>query len=192
MKYIVWISVIFALILLFPIPLKITLIYDKGIFTLKLFKKELFKSNKIENDKALKEEEFHVETPKGKKSFNFKLKSLMDIIQIFKNTKFKFTLRTKINISYSIDDAAINAVVYGLLSQGVITLHSLLKSFLKVKSFKPTIDMQYNKNYFNIYSTSIIIVNLAKIIYVIVFIYYQYLKKRDPSSYEASILKEEF
>ena len=52
--------------------------------------------------------------------------------------------------------------------------------------------MKYNENYFNITITSIIIVNIAKIIYVIVFVYYQYLKKKDSSTYEASNLKEEF
>lgn len=193
MKYIVWISVVFALILLFPVPLKITLIYNKGIFTLKLFNKTVIptKDKKSEKKKEKKPQEF-VETPSGEKVTKFKIQDIIDIIRFLKDTKVKFTLRTKLNIEYSIEDAAVNAVVYGLLYQATTTLYSLIKCFFKVKSYKPTIEMKYNENYFNVTSTSIIIVNLAKIIYIIVFVYYQYLKKRDPSTYEASTLKEEF
>lgn len=193
MKYIIWIAVIFALILLFPIPLKITLIYNKGIFTLKLFNKTIIplKKKKSKKKKAGKPKDY-VKTPSGEKIFKFKIQDGIDIIKFLKDTKVKFTLRTKLHIEYAIEDAAANAVVYGLLFQVTSALNSLLKCFLKVKSFKPSIEMKYNENYFNVTSTSIIIVNLAKIIYIIVFVYYQYLKKREPSTYEASTLKEEF
>lgn len=192
-KYIIWIVVIFALILLFPIPLKITLIYNKGIFTLKLFNKTIIPSKvkKAEMKKAEKPKDY-IETPNGEKISKFKMQDGIDIIKFLKDTKVKFTLRTKLHIEYSIEDAAISAVVYGLLFQSISALDSLLKCFLKVKSFKPSIEMRYNENYLNVTSTSIIIVNLAKIIYVIAFVYYKYLKKRDPSTYEASTLKEEF
>lgn len=193
MKYIIWIAVIFALILLFPIPIKITLIYNKGIFTLKLFNKIIipWKEKKAEKKKAKKPTNY-VETPSGEKISKFKVQDGIDIIKFLRNTKVKFTLRTKLHIEYAIEDAAVNAVVYGLLFQATSALYSLLKCFLKVKSFKPSIEMKYNENYFNVTSTNIIIVNLAKIIYIIVFVYYQYLKKRDSSTYEASTLKEEF
>ncbi|WP_197072345.1 DUF2953 domain-containing protein [Clostridium culturomicium] len=193
MKYIIWISVILALILLFPIPLKITLNYNKGIFTLKLFNKTLIpsKSKKAKKKKEEKPNDY-VETPSGEKISKFKIQDGIDIIKFLKDTKVKFTLRTKLQIEYSIEDASVNALVYGLLFQATSALYSLLKCFLKVKSFKPSIEMKYNENYFNITITSIIIVNIAKIIYVIVFVYYQYLKKKDSSTYEASNLKEEF
>lgn len=192
-KFIFWISVILALILLFPIPLKITLNYSKGIFTLKLFNKTIIpsKSKKAEKKKEEKPKDY-VETPSGEKISKFKIQDGLDIIKFLKRTKVKFTLRTTLQIDYSIEDAAVSALVYGLLFQATSALYSLLKCFLKVKSFKPSIDMNYNENYFNIASTSIIVVNLAKIIYIIGFIYYGYMKKRDSSNYEASTLKEEF
>ena len=192
MKYIVWFVVIFALILLFPVPLKITLIYNKGIFTLKLFNKTIIPSEgKKSLRKKEKKPEDYIKTPNGEKVSKLKTQDIIDIIGFLRDTKVKFTLRTKLYIEYSMDDAALNAVLYGLLYQATSAIYSLLKCFLKVKTFKPIINMKYNENYFNATCTSIVIVNLAKIIYIIVFPYYQILKKRDTSTYEASTLKEE-
>lgn len=192
MKYIVWFVVVFALILLFPVPLKITLIYDKGIFTLKLFNKTIIPSKRKKSLRKKEEKpKDYMKTPSGEKASKLKTQDIIDIISFLKDTKVKFTLRTKLSIEYSMDDAALNAVLYGLLYQGISAIYSLLKCFLKVKSFKPIINMKYNENYFKATCTSIVIVNLAKIIYIIVFLYYQFLKKRDSSTYEASTLKEE-
>lgn len=188
MKYVLWGSVIFALILLFPIPLKITLIYDKGIFTLKIFKKTIIPSKGKKSNKQKKDDpKDYIEIPSSEEISKFKLQDGKDIVKFLVDTKVKFSLRTKINIEYSIEDAALNAIAYGLLHQVTTSIYSLLKCFLKVKSFKPNIEMNYNENYFKFSSTSIVIVNIAKIIYIIGFIYYQYLRKRDPSTCETSI-----
>lgn len=193
MKFIFWCVVIFVLILFCPIPLKITLQYMDGIFILKLFNKTLIpsKKKKIKNKKAKATKDF-AEIPKEKKASKFKISDGIDIVNFLRNTKVKFTLRTKYELEYSIEDAAINALVYGLLHQLNAILYTLLKSFFKVKRFDPLIKTKYNDNYFNIKISSIIMLNLAKIIYIILFIYYQYMKKREPSTYEASTLKEEF
>lgn len=188
MKFILWGSVIFAMILLFPIPLKITLIYDKGIFTLKIFNKTIIpsKDKKSKNKLEVDQEETY-KTYANKERSKIKLQDGLDILKFLMDSKVKFTLRSKINIEYSLEDAALNAVTYGLIHQIMTWLYSLLKCFLKVKSFKPDITMKYNENYFKFSSTSIFIVNIAKIIYIIGFIYYQYYKKRDTTTYETSI-----
>lgn len=196
MKFIIWSALIFALILLFPIPLKITLNYSKGIFTLKLFNKTIIPSKGKKDKKIVKSKKEKpdkpTKIPSGDKKQKFKIQDGIDIIRFLKDTKVKFTLRTTLHIEYALEDAATSAILYGLLHQATSALYSSLKCFLKVKKFNPSIEMKYNENFFNITSTSIIIVNLAKIIYIIVFIYYQYLNKKDPSTYEASNLKEEF
>ena len=187
MKYIFWGLFIFALIVLFPIPLKINLIYDKGILTLKLFNKTIIPS-KGKNAKKKKENEpeKYVETPSGEKISKFKLRDIKDIFRFLMDTNVKFSLKTKIDIEYSIDDAALNAIAYGLIYQVLSTVHILLKSLFNVKAFKTSTKMKYNENFFKFNMTSIVIVNIAKIIYIICFIYYQMINKRDHSTCETS------
>lgn len=183
MKYVLWCAIVFALIILFPIPLKITLIYDKGIFTLKLFNKTLIplkgKNNKLPED--------YIKSASAEKKANFKLQNITDIIKFLKDTKVKFSLRTKIHIEYSIEDAAASAIAYGMIYQVMASVYNLLKCFFKVRRFRPSIKMKYNENFFKITITSIVIVNIVKIIYIIGFIYYTYIRKSESSTYETSI-----
>lgn len=188
MKYVLWCAIVFALIILFPIPLKITLIYDKGIFTLKLFNKTLIplKEKKSKENKNKLQEDY-IEAALGEKKAKFKLQNSTDIIKFLTDTKVKFSLRTKIHIEYSIEDAAVSAIAYGMIYQVMASVYNLLKCFFKVRRFKPSIKMKYNENFFKITITSIFIVNIVKIIYIIGFIYYAYIRKSESSTYETSI-----
>lgn len=192
-KFIFFSVVILVTILLSPIPIKITLIYDKGIFSFKLYNKTIIPSKGrkfTEEQKQNLKDSFKAFSREEKPKINFN--DVVNTISFLKNTKAKFTLRTKINIDYSLDDAALNAILYGILYEGISGIYSLLYPFFRVKTFKPKINTKYNENYFNIRITSIIVVNLGKIIYIVFSIYYGFWKRRDSSTYEGSELKEEF
>ncbi len=193
MKYFLWILAIVILVLLFPIPIKITLIYANEIFTLKIYNKVIIpsKSKKTEAKKKDKPSDY-VKTPNEEKTSKLKLKDLKEIIELFTNSKFKFTIRTKFRLDYSIEDAAINAIAYGFLYQLVAFISTILNLFFKVKNFTPTINIKYNENFIKFESTSIIFINISKIIYMVIVIFYHFMKGRRKSSFNKVNLKEEF
>lgn len=193
MKYFLWILAIVTLVLLFPIPIKITLIYANEIFTLKIYNKVIIpsKTKKTKAKNKYKRSDY-VKTHNEEKISKLKFKDLKGIIELFINSKFKFTLRTKFRVDYSIEDAAINAITYGFLYQITAFISTILNLFFKVKNFTPTINIKYNKNFFKFESTSIIFINIAKIIYMVIVIFYHLIKVRKTSSFDKVNLKEEF
>ncbi|MEW8993063.1 DUF2953 domain-containing protein [Clostridium sp.] len=193
MKYFLWILAIVMLVLLFPIPIKITLIYANEIFTLKIYNKVIIpsKSKKAKAKKKDKPKDY-IETPNEEKISKLKIKDVKEIIELFINFKFKFTMRTNIKIDYAIEDAALNAITYGFLYQITAFISTILNLFFKVKKFTPTINIKYNENFFKFKSTSIIFINIAKIIYMVIAIFYHYIKGRKTSSFDKVNLKEEF
>jgi len=193
MKYFLWILAIVTLVLLFPIPIKITLIYANEIFTLKIYNKVIIPSKtKKTKAKNKNKRSDYVKTDNEEKISKLKLKDLKGIIELFINSKFKFTLRTKFRVDYSIEDAAINAITYGFLYQITAFISTILNLFFKVKNFTPTINIKYNENFFKFESTSIIFINIAKIIYMFIVIFYHLIKVRKTSSFDKVNLKEEF
>ena len=193
MKYFLWILAIVTLVLLFPIPIKITLIYANEIFTLKIYNKVIIPSKtKKTKAKNKNKRSDYVKTHNEEKISKLKFKDLKGIIELFINSKFKFTIRTKFRVDYSIEDAAINAITYGFLYQITAFISTILNLFFKVKNFTPTINIKYNENLFKFESTSIIFINIAKIIYMVIVIFYHFIKVRKTSSYDKVNLKEEF
>lgn len=193
MKYFLWILAIVTLILLFPIPIKITLIYANEIFTLKIYNKVIIPSKtKKTKAKNKNKRSDYVKTHNEEKISKLKFKDLKGIIELFINSKFKFTIRTKFRMDYSIEDAAINAITYGFLYQITAFISTILNLFFKVKNFTPTINIKYNENFFKFESTSIIFINIAKIIYMVIVIFYHLIKVRKTSSFDKVNLKEEF
>lgn len=193
MKYFLWILAIVTLVLLFPIPIKITLIYANEIFTLKIYNKVIIpsKTKKTKAKNKYKRSDY-VKTHNEEKISKLKFKDLKGIIELFINSKFKFTIRTKFTMDYSIEDAAINAITYGFLYQITAFISTILNLFFKVKNFTPTINIKYNENFFKFESTSIIFINIAKIIYMVIVIFYHFIKVRKTSSFDKVNLKEEF
>jgi len=193
MKYFLWIIAIVTLILLFPIPIKITLIYSKEIFTLKIYNKTIIPSEGKKTEKKRQQKpKKHIETFGGEEISKFKLKDIKDIFEFFINSKLKASIRTKINVEYAIEDAAANAIAYGFLHQFTGFIAVILNLFFKVNDFNSSINTKYNENFFKFKSSSIIFINIATIIYMITVIFYRYKKGRKHSSYKNVNLKEEF
>ena len=149
-------------IILFPIHLKITLKYSNkilGIYILntKLKTKKTSKNN-LKND--LKS--------KSKKNF-FESLILSDIKLIFykiKNLKFKPTLTLNTKLEYGFDDAALVAILFGLIHSTYSFLYLLLINFVKVKPIDFKVIPHFEESDFDMEISSIIYMNLAKIIYM--------------------------
>ena len=193
MKFFLWILAIIILVLLFPIPIKITLIYADEIFTLKIYNKVIIPS-KSKKTKAKKKNKpkVYIETPGEEETSKLKIKDIKEIIDFFINTKLKFNIRTNVDIEYAIEDAAINAIAYGFLHQITAFISTILNLFFKVKNFVPNINIKYNENFFKFKSTSIIFINIAKIICIVIAIFYHYKRGRKNSSFHKVNFKEEF
>lgn len=167
------------IILLFPIPLKITLTYSGGKAHFRIYNKEINlkkKTKKKAEEVTAKQKDALEEATDSGDLFNFK--NIKKIIKALKNNKYKFTLKSKISIDYSLEDAAHTAILFGLLNSLLSTTYIVLNMFFKIKEYDFKVTPQYNNYYFNFEIESIISLNLAKIIYMCIIIFYT-LKFKD-------------
>lgn len=171
--------IIALIILLFPIPLKITLTYYGGKAHFRIYNKEINLKKKTKEkaeEVAAKQKDALEEATESEDLFNFK--NIKKIVKTLKNNKFKFKLKSKISIDYSLEDAAHTAILFGLLNSLLSTIYIVLNMFFKVKNYDFKVTPQYNNNYFNFEIKSIISLNLAKIIYMCIIVFYT-LKFKD-------------
>ncbi|MEG0306357.1 MAG: hypothetical protein RR636_00355 [Clostridium sp.] len=193
MKYFLYAIAIVALILLFPIPIKITLTYLKGIFTVKLYNKTIVpsegKKSKKENKSNMKK---RVENLNYEDIRKFKINDIVNVFNFIINSKFKGSIRTNIHVDYSIEDAAINAITYGLINQFSGYVAVILNLFFNVDGFNSSINMKYDEHFFELKSSSIISINIATIIYIVISSFYIFKKGRKQQAYRNVNLKEEF
>lgn len=145
-------------IILFPIPLKITLKYTNKVLEIYIYNKKL-RTNKItENDIE------HIPNLKPFKVFT--LNEIKLITHKLKNLKLKPTLVLKTKLEYGFDDAAFVAILFGLIHSTHSFLYLLLLNFVKVKSVDLKVIPHFEENDFNMETLSIIYMNLVKIIYM--------------------------
>jgi len=145
-------------IILFPIPLKITLKYSNKVLEIYIYNKKLKVKTPSKNHLKCKQKE----------SF-FKTITLSDIrllIYKIKNLKFKPKLSLKTKLEYGFDDAALVAILFGLIHSVYSFIYLLLINFIKVSSIDLTVAPHFEENDFNMEILSIISINLAKIIYM--------------------------
>ena len=124
--------IIFLIIIFFPIPLKFIICYSQENYYIKLFNIYLIKKKPKVNDIKEQNPENNttpneVNNKKKKKSSKKLLSNLITPKVIFnslKNNKFKPFLWLSGTFDYSINDAALTAISYGLIS-------SILPFFLR-------------------------------------------------------------
>jgi hypothetical protein len=148
-------------IILFPIPLKITLKYSNKILEIYVYSKKLQrKEHKKSKDKPVK----------IKKNTSFSSYTLSDIKLIINKIigfKFKPTLTLTTKLEYGFDDAALVAILFGLIHSTYSFLYLLLLNFVKVKNVDHKLIPHFKEKKLNIEISSIIYTNLAKIIYML-------------------------
>lgn len=154
----VLVFVIALTIILFPIPLKITLKYSKKILEISIYNKKILAKthNKIEPMEKVKE--------RLEKSFT--LSDIRLIINKLMNLKFKPTLNLTTKLEYGFDDAALVAILYGLIHSTYSFLYLLLLKFVNVKNIEHKVIPYFKEKNLSMEISCIIYTNLAKIIYM--------------------------
>ncbi len=146
------------MIILFPIPLKITLKYRNKVLEIFLYNKKINQKPSAKNMKRK-----HL-----KKIFfvSFSLNDMPLIIQKITNSKFKPILILNTKLEYGFDDAAFVAILFGVIHTIYSYIYLFLQSFTNVKSIDLKVIPHFKKNDINIEISSIIYTNLGKIIYI--------------------------
>jgi hypothetical protein len=155
------------LLLLLPIKVKLTLIYENNKINIYIFNKQINKKSKAAEEKV---------NINLSKAFKFKLKRFMpkdikgSIIRLKKN-KLKPGLKLSFVINYGFDDAAVTGVSYGILQSSSSLIYTLISFIFKVKNYNFEVTPHFNTSMLNFRITGIISANLVQIIYMLIIIY---------------------
>jgi hypothetical protein len=147
-------------IILFPIPLKLTLKYKNKVLEIYIYNKKIKKKTPSEDKvnsyiKAIENIDFF-------KSLTFN--DIRLITYKFMNLKFKPIIILNTKLEYGFDDAAFVAILYGIIHSTYGFTFLLLQNFFKVKKIDLKIIPHFEENDFNIQIKSIIYTNLGKTI----------------------------
>ncbi|MGH4050475.1 MAG: DUF2953 domain-containing protein [Clostridium sp.] len=165
------------IIILFPIPIKITLKYSSKVLEIFIYNKKIDLKKSLENNrnkrnrKNNKTGQTNNTTTKSKKS-SFKLliiNNIYDIKLIFykiKTLKFKPTLILNTKVEYGLDDAALVAVLFGIMHSTYSSLHIILLNFVKVKNMFFNVIPHFEENDLYMKISSTIYINFATVIYM--------------------------
>lgn len=172
-----FISLIIILILLFPIKIKLTLFFDGNNLEVKLFKFKILEKNIDEvllKMKNLKDEKSKNKKKKQKKKLHllkyFNVKKV-NLINNFIGNKYKPELIIYNNISYSLCDAAITGILYGLLNTIFYSFFATINLFFNLKiKFNKITPIFEDRNSISFLNKSIIKINFVQIIIMIVII----------------------
>ena len=153
--------IVFLLILtiiLFPIPLKITLKCSNKVLEIYIYNKKLKPKIPSKKDLECTEKENFL------RSLN--LNDIRLIVYKIKNLKLKPSLILKTKLEYGFNDAAFVAILFGLIHTSYSFMYLLLINFVKVKNIDLKVIPHFEENDFNLEILSIIYMNLVKIIYM--------------------------
>jgi hypothetical protein len=151
-------------IILFPIPIKITLKYTNKLLEIYIYNKKLNINVPSTNKLKHKTKSKTNLVSKFIKSINFN--DIRQIVYKIINLKFKPSLILKTKLEYGVDDAAFVAILFGMIHSAYSFLYLLLKNFVTVKTIDLKVTPYFEEKDFKIKIKSIIYVSLAKIIYM--------------------------
>lgn len=179
----IYVFIIALIILLFPIPLKIKLVFINKELKIFIYKKEIKPSNKIDLNETLdkiknKEAETENNDNKIKNKEQKNKVSAKVLLHICLNNLFKPTLKINFNINFGFNDASITALFYGFINTIPGFIYNILCKFFKIKSFKFNTQPIFNTEMVSIEISSIIFVNLVKVIYISLKIALLYFKEK--------------
>jgi len=149
-------------LILFPIPLKITLKYSNKVMEIYLYNKQL-KSKKPLKPGLKKDLEGNIKENFFNSLF---LSNIRLIIFKIRRLKFKPTITLNTKLEYGFDDAAFVAILFGLIYSTYSFLYLILINFVKVKTTDFKVTPHFKENDFNMEISSVIYINLAKTIYI--------------------------
>ncbi|MDD6794064.1 MAG: DUF2953 domain-containing protein [Clostridiaceae bacterium] len=172
MKYFILILLILFFI---PLPIKITFLISNNDLVLKIYNFNIL--DKLKNKKNHKTpvvnerndtEKAHQPHLKKEKRFkNLSIHSILQVVNIVNDNKFKPSLKFKGSFEYSLNDAAKTAIFYGLLSTYSPLVLWILEIIFKIREFNLPIKPVFNdKISGRLEINSIITISLAQITYM--------------------------
>ena len=182
------------LLIIFPIPIKIEVNFIDNIFFFKFFNKLIFTSKdgiqikflkkiiEYKSNKKDKKYSFKKEHPSKKKKVKFKKKkrkiAFIRLYKYLRNNKFKPLIKFKGYLDYGIEDAALCALIYGILNIVPGFLYYILSIVFEVNSLRLNITPEFNKKHLSFGITGIFYFNIANIIYIL-FLFYKSLEYKE-------------
>ncbi|PRR80878.1 DUF2953 domain-containing protein [Clostridium vincentii] len=165
--------VILFFIIFVPIPIKLSFFISRENYYLKLYR---FYISKKQKNKNRTNSNIEIKKPPKIKTNEkpslikgLSVKTVIKIIKLFNNSKFKPTLRLNGYFSYSLGDAANTAIFYGVLSTYFPLLLFALNVIFKTKKFNLPINPVFKDEFIaETKITSIIMLSLAQITYMII------------------------
>jgi hypothetical protein len=145
-----------------PIPIKINLNYKNSSLNLFLYN---FKINFRKREKNKKKYNLDF-----LKKFDYNADNIKNILNNINFFKYKPKLNITIKLKIGFFDASTTALIYGILNSISSLIYTSLNTIFKINYYKLDIDPDFKNDVINIDLSSIVFVNLAKIIYIIILI----------------------
>ncbi|MEW9093770.1 MAG: DUF2953 domain-containing protein [Clostridiaceae bacterium] len=159
-----------CIITIIPIPIKFYLFYDLNILKIKILGKDIKMDSKELGEKG---KELKVITEQKKITSS----DIKVIWLTLKNSKLKPVLKLQTNLIYGLDDAAITAILFGLIHSIYPFVENSITSIFKTKNIDFNLTPEFNKFFLNLELKGIIYVSLVKIIYIYILFRKNYNKK---------------
>lgn len=150
------------IIILFPIPIKLTLKYSNKVLEIFIYNKKI----KVKTHSNVVQKTIVKINTRNKFFKSFTFSDFKFIIYKYMKLKFKPTITLNTKLEYGFDDAALVAILFGLFHSAYSFLYLTLLNFAKIKKINLKIIPYYEKNDLNMEVLSIIYISLAKIIYM--------------------------
>ncbi|WP_125152286.1 DUF2953 domain-containing protein [Clostridium rectalis] len=161
--------ILLFVILFFPFSIKINFKYEKNKISVKFLKKEFNLSTK-NGSKDILTFKHHMEEMSSKKNIDGDNAKI--IMEKFKKNIFKPKLTTNITIGYGLSDAAITAILNGLIYSLYPFVFNILNFFFNLKHIDLKVNPVFNKEFLYIEIQGIIFINLVKIIHIGLLIFF--------------------
>ncbi|WP_142415469.1 DUF2953 domain-containing protein [Hathewaya massiliensis] len=164
MKYLIIIGIILCLILFFPVPLKIYILFIEKELNIYVYNFNI-------KNKSFKNKPIIESLSESIKSSKFKLSNIAKAKSSSSKNKKKTKLNFNISVNYSLDDAFETAIFYGIIYGSLNILLTYLSKYVILKPLVIKVTPEYNTEKLDIKIKGIIYLNLVKIIYILVKLY---------------------
>lgn len=169
--------IVFIFIILLPIPINIKIHYSNEDYYVKLYWFNIYSKNgglinKIlackknsSNSNTTSKKAYKKNDHNKKDSITFSIRKFYNSLQ---NNKYKPYISFKLLGCYSLNDAALTAILYGCFNNFNFLLLKLFSDFFNVKRFNFSFEPRFKSDIMiNLTINSIITFNIAQIIYIL-------------------------
>lgn len=177
---------LFLILIFVPLPIKITFLYTETNYYIKIYNHNLLSKSK---PKKIKKQT--IRKKKNKKSYiKTSLKSIPPniLLNFLDKNLYKPKIKIKGKIDYSLNDAALTAISYGIISSILPFIYKVITIIFNPKKINLPINPLFkNKFLVNIDINSIIFLSIAQIIYILFILLKAIIYKKEVTLYRENI-----